>query len=104
MRLGRLGEINGHDSVGFLVKFAEGQKSLAEGGEDARNMHHASVSVCRRVSEGYHVSEALYDELIGKYPTKDTEPGATTSKKESGTATPVANVDSLVCKMNIDMR
>lgn len=102
MRLARLAEIDGRDSVDVLVKLAEGWKSLAKRGKDARNMHHASVSVCRRVSDGYHVSEPLYNELIGEYPTEDTEPGAATSKKESGAATPVANVGNLEYKMNID--
>jgi hypothetical protein len=54
------------------------------------------------VSDGYHVSEPLYNELIGEYPTEDTKPKAATSKKESGAATPVANVSNLEYKMNID--
>jgi hypothetical protein len=55
------------------------------------------------MSDGYHVGEPLYNELIGEYPTEDTEPGAATSEKESGAATPVTNVGNLEYKMNIDM-
>jgi hypothetical protein len=55
------------------------------------------------MSDRYHVGEPLYNELIGEYSTKDTEPGAATSEKESGAAAPVTNVGNLEYKMNIDM-
>jgi hypothetical protein len=47
MRLARLAEIDGCDSVDVLVKLAEGWKSLAKCGKDMHNMHHASISMCQ---------------------------------------------------------